>query len=406
MMNDRLQPKISSLSDSKSGFSMVELIIVMLVFIIVIVISSAAFEKILGTSVQLTKSAESNIEGVVGLEILRADLERAGFGLPYVMPFVAEFEESQVAVDFLAKGIDPADFNDANLSTTVDSNKVPRLIQSAAAVSTTPGAAGAWEVGRDYIVLKGTSLGMNAAASKWSYVEGSGSTSTIKIWGTNDLAAGERVTTVDASTRTLIGAGTSAFSYQVAASGSSLMPTTAYQPPNTATNYLVYGVSSDVDLRVPYNRADYYIKRPTDISPRCAKGTGTLYKAVLSHNGGGVTQFPLFDCVADMQVVYAMDQNPDDTVGVDLYGEQNALASLSAETIRSQLKEIRVYILSHEGQKDNSYTHPTSIIRVGETLNGIARGRDYDLAQLDGIGSDWAKYRWKLYKIVVKPRNM
>lgn len=402
MTTDCIRPKSRLFIINNTGFSLVELIVVMFVFIIVIVISSTAFEKIISSSAHLTKSAESNIEGVVGLEIMRADLERAGFGLPYVMPFVAEFEESQVAVDFLAKGIDPSDFNDANLSTTVDSNKVPRLIQSAAAA----GTAGAWEAGRDYIVIKGTSLGMNAAASKWSYVEGSGSTSTIKLWGMNDLVAGERVISLDALSRTLIGTSTSAFSYQVATSGANLAPTAAYQPPNITTNYLVYGVSSDVDLSVPYNRADYYIKRPTDISPRCAKGTGTLYKAVLSHNGGGVTQYPLFDCVADMQIVYAMDQNPDDTVGIDLYGEENALVSLSAETIRSQLKEVRVYILSHEGQMDNSYSYPTSIIRVGETLNGIARGRDYDLTQLDGIGSDWAKYRWKLYKIVVKPRNM
>lgn len=403
MKADCMQSKYRLLSDNNSGFSLVELVIAMSIFVVVIVISSGAFERIISSSSQLTKSAESNIEGVVGLEIMRIDLERAGFGLPYVMPFVAEFEESQVAANYLAKGIDPSDFNDAKLSTIVDSNKVPRLIQSAAAVA---GIAGAWEIGRDYIVIKGTSLGVNAAASKWSYVEGSGAASTIKLWGANDLAAGERVITVDALTRTLVGASTASFSYQVAVSGTNLAPTAAYQPPNATTNYLVYGVSSDVDLRVPYNRADYYIKRPTDISPRCAKGTGTLYKAVLSHNGGGVTQYPLFDCVADMQIVYALDQNPDDSVGIDLYGEQDALASLSAETIRSQLKEIRVYILSHEGKIDSSYSHPTSTIRVGETLNGIARGRDYDLTQLDGIGGDWAKYRWKLYKIVAKPRNM
>lgn len=381
----------TSLTEDK-GFTLVELIIVMFIFIIVIIISAGAFEKIINSSSQMTKSAESNIEGVIGLEIMRTDLEHAGFGLPYAMPFVATFEESQVAADSLAKGIDPSDFND-NQTAASDPNKVPRAIQSKAAAGS---AAGAWELERDYIVIKSTLIGMNTAATKWSYVEGAGN---IKQWGNNnDLTGDDRVITLDALTRTLIGTDTSNFSYKV---GDGIL----YPPPNQTTNYLVYGVSSDDDLRAPYNRADYYIKRPDDISPRCAKGTGTLYKAIMRHDDGGVTEYPLLDCVADMQVVYYVDGNPDSDVNkvIDPYN-QDIFSNSSAEDIRKGLKEIRVYILTHEGKKDKSYSYPSNIVHVGET--GTSLGSDYDLSLLDGIGSEWANYRWKQYKIVVTPRNL
>jgi hypothetical protein len=402
MRNDRIQLRCDAKIRKDWGYSLLELIMVMLIFMIVIMITASAFEKIVNSSSQLSKSAESNIEGIIGLEIMRTDLEHAGFGLPYSMPFVAAFEESQVAADTLANGIDPGNFNDNKILTTVDPNKVPLAIQSAKAIG---GTAGAWELGRDYIVIKSTISGMNAAAGKWSYVEGSGATSTIKLWGNNDLAVGDRVISLNASTRALIGTDTSNFSYQVA--GPPQAPTLAYQPPNSNTNYLVYGVSSNVNLRVPYNRVDYYIKRPDDISPRCAKGTGTLYKAVMSQNGGGVTQYPLFDCVADMQVVYSLDANPDDGINeVNFHGDENYFLNQSAEAIRKQLKEVHVFILAHEGKKDMTYSYPTKQVQVGETLNGTLYGRQYDLSLLDSIGSEWANYRWKLYKIVVSPRNL
>lgn len=411
--------KVQSVSTSNKGFTLIELIIVMAVFIVVIIISSSAFEKIISTSKQLIKSAESNIEGVVGLEIMRTDLEHAGFGLPYgtcqagqcapsepdafVMAF-NEMDATKVPDNFLAKGINPTAFNDSNLSTSTDPQQVPRAIQSATAAGA---AAGAWELGRDYLVIKSTLVGMNDTANKWSYIEGSGASSTIKKWGApTDFVVDERVITLDAMTRRLIGTGTSAFSYQVLESGVNVAPAAAFRPPDDFTNYLVYGVSKDVDLRAPYNRVDYYVRRPADKVPRCAPGTGTLYKAVLNHNGGGVFEYPLLDCVADMQVVYSIDATDDTFSEITFHDNENYFANKSAESVRKELKEVRVYILTHEGQKDRSYTHPSSSIDVGEMFGNDLKGRAYDLTKLDGIGDDWKHYRWKQYKLVVTPRNL
>jgi Tfp pilus assembly protein FimT len=53
------------------GFSLVEVVVVMAMFMVVIMISTSAFNNILSGAKQQMKSSESNIEGVVGLEVFR-----------------------------------------------------------------------------------------------------------------------------------------------------------------------------------------------------------------------------------------------------------------------------------------------------------------------------------------------
>jgi hypothetical protein len=67
----------------------------------------------------------------------------------------------------------------------------------------------------------------------------------------------------------------------------------------------------------------------------------------------------------------------------------------AAADIRAQLAEVRVYILAQQGQRDDSYRTPTDNIYVG--LPGV--GRNFDV-------SGYRNYRWKLYSIVVKPKNL
>ena len=410
MNDDRLRRcgSIKVFIADNAGVTLVELIVVMAIFIIVIIVTSGAFERILSGSTNISKSAESNIEGIVGLEIMRIDLESAGFGMPYEMNFVADFDESQVATDYLAPGINPQDFNDKKLSLGADPNKIPRAVQSKKAATT--GVANA----RDYLVIKSTAIGMNSASGKWGNIVQDpakdiatyGYIPIIKKWNTTtDLAKDDRVITMTAENRRLVGTGMSNFSYTLTESGGSLVPDSSYKPQSDSTsdsdNYLVYGVSSTSNLSFPYNRVDYYIKTPADISPRCASGSGILYKAVLNQVGGGVTQYPLLECVADMQVVYSLDTSPDDTLGVDLHVNEDGLAGLTAKEIRQQLKEIRVYLLTQDGVKDSLYKYPTSTILVGETFGNIQFGRLFDLTQV----TDWARYRWKIYKLVIRPKN-
>lgn len=398
--NDAMIPtkKTARIANNK-GFTLVELIVVMAIFIVAIILSSDAFNRITLFSKQQMRASESNIQGIVGLELMRSDLEHAGYGLPWVIGFTAAFSESTDAANSLANGIDPADFNDVSMNSTATAEDVFKLPRAAQSKKSTTDE-------RDYLVVKSTALGSGAAVKKWAYIEGVGAGSTIKVWGENDFVAGERVVTLDSRTRRLIGAGTSNFSYALA--GTPLAPDAAYQPQQESDVFMVYGVSSNSDLRSPYNRVDYYVKRPADISTRCAAGTGNLYKGVMNHADGKATSYPLLDCIADLQVVYALnsDESPDGSI--DEFVEESGLEDKSAKEIRAQLKEIRVYILAQEGQRDRFYSFPLNSVRVGETIGVLPPvlnvGRVFDFAAR-GV-TDWQNYRWKVYTLVAEPRNI
>lgn len=392
---------------SKRGFTLIELLVTMMIFIIVIILSSQAFERIIGSASQESKKAESNINGIVGLEMMRTDLEHAGYGLPWVLTTPASFLEmdsTQVPANSLAPGITSTSFNDSALSTTIDANKVPRAIQS-----------GTGATGIAYLVVKSVITGMNATSKKWAYVQYSGSGGTnsyIKKWNTSDdFVPGEFVVTLNSSTRQLVANSTSSYNtsyyYLTTANGTNpLNVPSGYGPTFNTDVDITYGVadhSSTAGLRMPYNRTDYYVSTPpAGMSPRCAPGTGNLYKAVVNHSDGSVTSYPLLECIADMQVVYSLDTNGDGAVDF----HTTDISQLSAQSIRSQLKEVRVYFLTHEGKADRNFAYPSSTVDVGETIWGSFSGRHFDLTSLPGIGSHWQNYRWKVYQMVVIPKNL
>ena len=151
--------------------------------------------------------------------------------------------------------------------------------------------------------------------------------------------------------------------------------TANFDPPTGSTEtYMVYGVDRNTNLRVPFNRADYFIKAPATMPSACAPNTRILYKGTLNHGDGGITELPILDCVADMQVVFYLDTNADGTIDTTL----DSIAALTAQNIRDQVKEIRVYILAHEGQRDASYTYPNATIPVGP---GGGFGRTFALRE-------------------------
>ena len=63
---------------NQKGFTLVELIVTMTIFVLVIAAASGVFTGLLTQFKQQSKITETNIEGVVGLEILRHDLSSAG----------------------------------------------------------------------------------------------------------------------------------------------------------------------------------------------------------------------------------------------------------------------------------------------------------------------------------------
>jgi prepilin-type N-terminal cleavage/methylation domain-containing protein len=353
------------------GFTIIELLLVMLIMGFVLTAGSSMFVGLLRGYKQQSKIAETNIEGIIGLEILRRDIDSAGYGLPWNMSGASYSE---------ATGANAAAYNDS-------ASNAPRAILS-----------GFDATGRAYLVIKATNVGGNNTCTKWANLPSSGSPTpwTSTNSASDNLTSSDRVIVISPGTpvtnsRALVISSVTGTSFAQFSNLSS------FSSPNETR--IVYGVSP-TGLRMPFNRADYYVGT-SNLPERCASGTGVLYKAIVSQSDGSFPPdniLPLLDCVADMQVVTYLDTNGDGTWDTKSNG-LGGVNAVDANTVRSQLKEVRVYILAHEGQRDTSYTHPSSSMLVGESST---LGRTFDLTTIP----DWQYYRWKVYTLVVMPSNL
>ena len=450
----------------EKGLTLVELMITVVVFLFAITAASQIFTSLLTQFKQQSKIGESNIEGVVGLDILRRDIQHAGYGLPWN----ARNATGQIGWDKVPNYCEavsggtpnPADFNDGAAACAVaGGGKAPRP----AAGRNNASFSGANDIfdGSDYLVIKSLNVSTNFAAGKWQRLNRDASGNLVKQWWTSTAEyicrdeknpnashySWARVIVVAPGTntadlRTLVVSNDSFSPCADVGCGVSV-DLTNFVPTTTQDTWIEYGVHGEtdaakvgVDLRMPFNRADYFIRRydsgGNNITPsRCAPNTGVLEKVVLNHNGGTQTNFlPLLDCVADMQVVYGLDMSLPDPDGVmGTFTDGDVLAPyvvdtgfgasegatpqsvkdtlLNAPELRSRLKEIRVYILAHEGTYDRDYTFDnftaggTSVL-VGDLTLDSHLFRAFDLTKIDP--KYYKNYRWKLYTLVVPTTNL
>jgi prepilin-type N-terminal cleavage/methylation domain-containing protein len=394
----------------QAGFTLVELMVTMVIFVLVIAAASQVFSGLLYQYKQQSKIAETNIESVVGLDILRRDIEHAGHGLPWELSGSTYFEADNAMTTPGWTTQNDESFNDGPPNN-------PARGTDPGGASNPPGAIrsgdNAGERGTDVLVIKAVNVSDDAAAYKWTYVNPG---NTVKEWDIvqERMVTSDRVIVLTLSgTRSLVwvnpGSGlTFTTRYRADTSPDSLQDA-VFAPDDDTITRIVYGVAdphpSDVTtpLRMPFNRADYYVRTPGALPTRCAVGTGSLYKAVLNHENGNLVESPILDCVADMQVVYRLDTDNDGVIDSD----NNDISGLTAQEIRNELREVRVSVLAHEGQRDPQFTFNNftgaatcaTCVRVGESA---ALGRDFNLS---GI-TDFLNYRWKVYRIVVQPINL
>ncbi len=371
-----------------AGFSIIELLVVMAILGFVLAATTDTFVNLLRSFKQQSKLAETNIEGIIGLELFRRDVENAGFGLAWVMPTTVSYNEAAAS---------PAStFNDCSGGVNCSA---PRAILNGynGWIDTGTGFANS-----AYVVIKATNVSRNSSAQLWTYMTSSG----VQTWPTptgvpstsENLQNSDYVITLspglgNGDTRTLENTGDTLLNVEAA------LPSTA----DLAQPKLVFGISSNPPLtaapRMPFNRADYYILGPPNsfLPGGCAPNTGELVKAMISQTDGSRTDIlPILDCVADMKVIFRLDTTGGGTINLTT----DALTGMSARDIRTQLKEVRIYILAQQGQKDTNYTSPASIC-VGEMSGStcVTPGHTYN------FGTN-INYRWKLYTIVVQPKNV
>jgi prepilin-type N-terminal cleavage/methylation domain-containing protein len=405
---------------NNKGFTLVELVVVMGIFMIIMLITSYTFDNILSKAGQQIKSAETQTEGIVGLEMLRSDLEHIGYGLPWSYPAaLAPVEVTATANP--ADGITSSGLNDspprAIRSTTIPAGKM--IINNSGNTNT----------GVAYLVIKSTLATLSPAARKWAYVNYSTNLATgsnesyVKKWGTpaDDFSGGERVITIASSFSTtgvpskqlVMDAGGN-YSYPMPSPVPTVFqPGSSFIPGDGSQLYVVYGIDPATDLRMPYNRADYYVRNDATRPLSCNPGTGILYKGVVQHATGAFAEYPLLNCVGDMQVEFELDRNNDGNITYSPSLTDASGNELSPADIRSQLKNVRVYILAHEGKKDQNYTYNKNSIQVGDPARPASSGRTWDGTPActsnclqTVFGADWKNYRWKVYTIVVHPKNL
>jgi type II secretory pathway pseudopilin PulG len=354
-----------------AAFTLVELMIALAIVMLVLYAAINFFIVSVRQYKVQTKITETNLEGILGLELLRQDLENLGFGLPWNnLDNVVYYERPSGTAQFLALNDSP--------------NNAPRAVLSVDNATFTVNNS-------DYLVIKSARVGMSDAAGKWTTLTQANVKRTWNPAAENlantDYVIVLAVGSTDANRRSLVTSGTS---YSTLFSG-----TGSYVPVEPYSANIVYGIDNVIPFR-PFNRAEYYIAdNAAYLTPqRCAPNTGVLVKAVVAHNTSGTTPalLPLLDCVADMQVVYGLDTNAD---GAIEGWSSDISVGMTAAAIRAQLAEVRVHILAQEGQRDDSYTTPSNTIFVGS--QGV--GRNFDV-------SGDRNYRWKQYSIVVKPKNL
>lgn len=422
--------------NSRKGFTLVEMVVAMAVFIIVVMITADSFKTILTQVTKLSKSEESNIEGVLGLEMFRHDIQQAGYGLPY--SFLSSIQYFEAADAPASK------FNDGDGTTA---SAVPRAIAAGdnlAAATESDESSQSYNIlaGTDYLALKGTSLGLNAASQKWTYMPYSSAVTgklRPRIWQSGNMESGrDRVIVTRKgfsdgtyTNQLLVDSSTTAFSATYRSDGFDSNDA-AFRPTLKEEVYYLYGLKSDGPVGMPFNRTDYFVASPVTSSKKpsfCADDTGILYKAVVNHKagaGGALTYIPLLDCVADMQVVFGWDV--DDGQGnegqdgtVDTFSTPRSLSgsitvsgpsSLSSsvietrvisalsdpEKLRNSLKLVKVYILAQIGRRDSGYQSAASIPVGDATADSISTTY--------ALSSVMRQYHWKVYRLIVRPKNL
>jgi len=377
----------------ESGFSLIEMMIAVAIVSVILASAVTFFTLSVKQYKTQTKITASGMEGIVGLEMLRRDLENMGFGLPWNN--LQSYREIETPL------------HAERMSLNDGSGIAPRAIAGIDNAFLTVNRS-------DYFAIKSTKIGIHPSSGKWTLLDHYGNK---RVWGTatENLDNTSYVTiisvgNIDANRRSLVNT-TTDVRYSTIAQG--------HRPSDIYSTNIVYGIGDNMLPVRPFDRADYFVANaensgsivPTLTVPtHCAPGTGVLVKGFVNHNiEGGMTPLPLLDCVAGMKVVYGID-----TTGNGLAdrwgGWENIRGVLGDTTIRSaagireHIVEVRVSILAHEGQRDDSFTYPENEIFVGSIVD-LPSGLVQSIGKVFNVGTQ-RNYRWRVYNLVVRPMGL
>ncbi len=398
------------------GLPMVALMVSLTVVLIILGAATTAYLKLLRTYKTQGRLAESYMANVTGLELLRYDIEMAGFGLPISLAAGATYSE---ASDTTVAYYDPSTLNDST-------NNPPRAF----AHLNNTGANGS-----DVLAIKSSAANINPTSKKWSMItHATGLNPTVKLWGVTaldpvmDFTANDRFIILDQNGLLQPSAGPwSCYSFDASAPSTGYYSDSSALPiPGTQYVYYMYGLDNSGGAhRMPFNRVDYYLdKIAADCPSSCAASTYTLYRSTINQANGHLIKTPLIDCVMDFQVAFGLDTDADGNIDTWV---QNLNTLTDAAHILAQVREVRVFLLCQEGLGDTS---KSAGFRFSGTLNlgdqDIAHAVDgtyplppNDFQQLSSSALSGApqlssftpagadlQYRWKILGMAIKPMNL
>ena len=354
------------------GMTLIELLVTMAILIIVLAAVLASYLTVLKSHVQQSAIAQSNIEKAISLEILRKDIEMAGFGLPWNVNGTSynEADSNSTAIP------NPSSFNDAP-------SDPPRGIVFSDNGNTNANNS-------DVLVIKSSIANIdNEVAKKWGYAYYTSSQWSIKSLSSEEFDQGNYYIALTIDDRKLTPDSTSNSTNWYF---NTLSPDLGN---DTGKVFLVFGIN-DSGPRMPFNRIDYYLKRPSSNLPdRCNPDIYELYRAEINQGDGKRNEQPILDCVADFQVAFGLDTNNDGKIN----NWTNSLPS-SAQDIRNQVKQVAVYIIYQEGQKDDHPVFSQNSINIS-----APDGSPIKSVNLTNL-SNYQFYRWKLLQMRVNPLNL
>lgn len=440
-----------------------EYVVSMALLLIIFAIAFEVFVPVAKSGKAESSNIQTQIEGLIGLELLRRDIVNAGVGLPWTYPTGFAYTEAATTEDPWKY------YNDDGTGEVVTDNhgaitiaaQPPRpIIVTDGQGTTTPHVPSSNYVsGSDVLTIKSAGVAdlfevssgpavfaNNAAVDKWTMLMNVSGTPTTRVWGASrDPATTDHVVVLQPAN--------SRGSFMLALSGTNFdtntVSLTSFQPSNDKDSYYVYALhdNQESSLHFPFNRADYYVSTdPTIVPKRCAPGTGVLVKRILDQAGQTEDDpLPLLDCVADFQVAIGVDNadnalsqrncltNPtgDHMVDVQIFFNSSSSTPTGSQ-IRSSYKEIRIYILAQEGtfERDYNFTHYTNYgstapvvgsMVVGEddpndcdpggtaSCNCAQDGTDDKLGRLYDLAANvtnYNHYRWRLFRLTIKPEGL
>jgi len=342
----------------KRGFTLVELLVTFLIVSVGLTVAYIAYINVVKGFRKQSKLVETQIETEIGIELMRLDIEHAGYG-------IGEDQNALLLEQLMVASADP-----------LYPNKVELTVRSV--MNNTNQATVGW-------ALVDCSAGFNQVAGD-------------AIPANNEvvyLGAGNRIFIANGVFGACPGTGFYvAVPYDgTVASGCGTGPTDQY------CNAISYILSASQNLTT------------------CHPNTRNLLRRV-----GAGTGFPVLNCVADWWVTYDIDRNGDGVVDVYDGEFNSAATSsdldlnddgvVTADEIRVGLKKVNVYILVQEGRRDPEFTFRNTVACVNSSSGmAVASGScvrvDTGAGTVDlGLPVDFENYRWKVIKLFVKPLNL